>query len=271
LPRRRGPGYASRTSPVDHGPRRPLWACLHLPPGPGCIGHLGVQPSVERLHDDLEVVLGAGFDGVVLENDADKPHGLVVTKAQVAFLARLALEARGAWRGPLGIGVQRIDWEASLAIASAVGLEMVRLDTFVDRVRMGGELVEVVPSEVRALRRALGAERVELWTDVHVKHADLVEPSTLIERSASRAVEEGAAAVLVTGRRTGEPPDPDDLVRVRAAVGGRVPVVVASGLAPDNAARLAPLCDAAVVGTALMTEGRIDPARTRRLVEAWRG
>jgi membrane complex biogenesis BtpA family protein len=250
-------------------PDHPLVACLHLPPGPGCIGFAGRAASLEALRADLAALDAAGVDAILLENENDKPHTLVVSRAQAAWLAMLAVEARRATRRPLAVGVQRIDWETTLAVAVAADLQGVRLDTFVDRVVMQGIPVEVDPAAVRALRAALGVPGLELWTDVHVKHAELVGGEALAG-SAARAVDEGAAAVLVTGTRTGEPPTAADLEEARAAVRGRAPVWLASGLDAGNARALRRLCDGAIVGTALKNGARVDLARARRVVETWR-
>jgi len=251
-------------------PEHPLVACLHLPPGPGCIGFDGRSASLEALHHDLEALVAAGVDAILLENENDKPHTLVVSRAQAAWLAMLAVEARRATRLPLAVGVQRIDWETTLAVAAAADFLAVRLDTFVDRVSMQGEIVEVDPAAVRALRGALGVPALALWTDVHVKHAELVSGGSLAA-SATRAVDEGAAVVLVTGPRTGEPPTAADLGEARTALAGRAPVWLASGLDADNAPALRRLCDGAIVGTSLKAGARVDRDRARRVVDAWRG
>jgi len=195
--------------------RPPLVAVVHLPPSLSYAACPGVNAAVSALCEDVQMLDASGVDGILLENDADKPHTLTVNKAQVAWLTRLATEARHQTKLPLGIGVQRIDWEAALVVACAASLQLVRLDVFVDRVRMLGEEVRVSPTEVRALRSALRADAVEIWADVHVKHADLLSEGSLTQ-STRQAADEGASAVSITGRRTGEPPTVADLDAARA-------------------------------------------------------
>lgn len=250
------------------GSQRPLVGVVHLPPSLGYPGCPGLGPALDVLDRDLDALITGGVDAVLCENDNDKPHTLAVSKAQVAWLARLMHAARTNTGVPLGIGVQRIDWEAALSIASACALDFVRLDVFVDRVRMLGQVVEVAPDAVRALRARLGADRVALFTDVHVKHADLVDDEA-IEHGARRASEEGSDAILVTGDRTGEPPSIDDLDAARRA--SATPVLIGSGLSAARCGALAPHADGALVGTAIKLGDRIDSDRTRELVTAWRG
>jgi predicted TIM-barrel enzyme len=64
--------------------------------------------------------------------------------------------------------------------------------------------------------------------------------------------------------------DADELRAVRAAVA--VPVLIGSGLDPDNAGKLWPLCDGALVGTWMHGDGDleqpVDLERVRRLRKA---
>jgi predicted TIM-barrel enzyme len=82
-----------------------------------------------------------------------------------------------------------------------------------------------------------------------------------------------ADAVVVTGEATGRPVNLELLARVRSASEGR-PVVIGSGLSPDNAAQLLPLVEAAIVGTWVKVDGQVrnpvDLDRVRTLVEACR-
>jgi membrane complex biogenesis BtpA family protein len=250
------------------GSPAPLVAVVHLPPSPGCVGFHGADSSERQLAADLDTLSNAGVDGVLLENENDKPHTLTASPEQERWLARLAGFARRQLTVPLGINVQRIDWQAALRIAAKASLDMVRLDVFVDRVRMLDRTVQVDPLAVRQLRDALGAERVQLWTDVQVKHAEVLEPRPLAV-SAGRAFAEGADAVLVTGARTGEAPRRDELGAARSADGDSV-TLIGSGLDAANASTLAAHADGALVGTALKRGERIDAERTAKVVAAWR-
>ena len=51
-----------------------------------------------------------------------------------------------------------------------------------------------------------------------------------------------------------------------AARNSTVPVLIGSGLDPDNASELLAECDGAIVGTSLMRDGAVDPEATGRLL-----
>ncbi len=236
-----------------------LIGCVHLAPSLGTPGFPGAETALAMLDEDLDAL--AGVDAVLIENEHDKPHTLVVNAWQRAWLARLSTHARQRVSVPLGINIQRVDWEATFAIAEAVGLDFVRLDVLVDHVRMGGEDVVFDAAAVMAKR----PPGVRVFVDVHVKHAELLSVRPL-SQSAGLAVAAGVDAVLISGHRTGEPPTVEDLQAARAGK----PVYIASGLAPDNASWLAPHADGAIVGTSLMERGRVTRTRVAAMVEAWR-
>lgn len=247
---------------------RALVAALHLPPSLSLSGFPGRDAAMRAIERDVETALDGGSDAILLENENDKPHTLLVSKAQIAWLTEVCSYVRRLTRAPVGLNVQRIDWEANLAIAVAAELDFVRLDVFVDRVRMQGEDVMVDPREVMRYRASLGGDAVSLFTDVQVKHAELLSVRPL-EESAREASLAGAEVVIVTGERTGQPPSRADLEAARrGAEGARI--AIGSGLDAANARGLAAFADLAIVGTSLKEGDRISRDRVRAVVAAWR-
>jgi membrane complex biogenesis BtpA family protein len=120
---------------------------------------------------------------------------------------------------------------------------------------------------VRDYRRQLGAG-VRLLADVLVKHAVPLAPVDVAVAARDLAERAGADGWLVTGLRTGGAVDLEQLLAVKKAVEG-FPVWIGSGLTPENAAALWPLCDGAIVGTAVKRGGDVrapvDVARVRAL------
>jgi predicted TIM-barrel enzyme len=121
---------------------------------------------------------------------------------------------------------------------------------------------------------AARAPGVLIAADVHVKHAIPPAGATL-EDTARDLVGRGLADLLVvSGRGTGLPTDPDRLRQVREAA-PHTPIWVGSGVTPETVAGLFQLADGAIVGSALQEEGRagrpVEAARVRALVTAARG
>ena len=96
-------------------------------------------------------------------------------------------------------------------------------------------------------------------------------PPPLAVAARDLAERSGADGLIVSGHRTGEPPDGALLREVKQAVGD-FPVWIGSGLSLESAPTLWPHCDGAIVGTSLKEEGRVDrpvdEERVRRLREA---
>src|SRR6185369_4876277 len=113
---------------------------------------------------------------------------------------------------------------------------------------------------------------VAILADAHVKHATPLGRETLAEAVRDLCLRGLADAVIVSGRATGSPPDAGALREAREAACGR-PVLIGSGLTTENASELLPLCDGAIVGTALERDGRtaspVDPARVTRMRAAF--
>lgn len=248
-------------------PVKPLTAVVHLPPSLSYAAFPGMKQALAWVLADIEALARGGFTSVLLENDCDKPHTILVNKAQVAWLTRVCAEVRQGFTGTVGVGVQRMDWEATLAVAAAAELDFVRLDAYVDTVEMDGQVVSPKPAEIRSYAQSIRGEGIALWTDVHVKHAKLLS-SLSLDESVKQAEQEGAAAVLITSHQTGTPPATDDL-QIAKKSAKRALITIGSGLTPEYASSLAAHADAAVVGTCLKTGDRIDAGKAARMVAAW--
>jgi membrane complex biogenesis BtpA family protein len=250
---------------------RPLIGMIALPPLPGYPDFHSIDRLVERALRDLAALEQGGADGALIENDFDQPHTLTGSAAVIAAMTRAACEVVAQARIPVGVQVLLNDWRASLAIAAAAGARFVRLDFFVDRVRIGAGLIEPDPAAVLEYRRAIRAESIALLTDIQVKYSTPADGPKPIEASALEAAAAGSDALIVTGAATGVGPLPADL---RAAAGAGLPVVIGSGLSAANAAALLPLADGAIVGTALRGGAHwsdcVDPARVAALVRCFR-
>jgi membrane complex biogenesis BtpA family protein len=130
-------------------------------------------------------------------------------------------------------------------------------------------VIEGEAAATLAYRRSLNAEHIAVCADILVKHAAPLAPIT--PRQAARdCVERGLAdAIIVSGAATGEPVTADLLEEAQRGAGDG-PVLIGSGLTPDNAPTLAPRAYGAIVGTWFKRDGNVhapvDPERVKRLV-----
>lgn len=240
-----------------------LIGVVHLPPLPGSprdrAGPAGLADVVARAEADADALRRGGADAVIVENLGDTPfHAERVGPETVAAMTRVALAVRQVLGDlPLGVNVLRNDGAAALAVAAAVGASFVRVNVLTGVMATDQGLVTGRARDLLDLRRRLGAEDVLIAADVLVKHATPLGPVDLADVARDTWHRGGAGALLVTGTGTGRPTDLDDVRRVRDAVPD-APVWVASGVDPAQAPALRGLVDAAVVGTWLHRDGRLD-------------
>lgn len=252
--------------------RRPIIGVIHLPPLPGYAESPGLDAVIEKALRDQDALEAGGADGVLVENEQDRPHRVEARPETIAAMTRVTRElVRSARKAPVGVEILLNDPWASLAVAAASGGGFVRTDYFVDRMERpehGGEM-RIDPVGLLAYRdRALRAPELLVLADIQVKYARLLEERTLAE-SARLAAAHRADAIVVTGRTTGEPPAASDLEAARAGAAG-CPVLIGSGLDARNAPRLLALADGAIVGTSLKAGDAVDRAKVEALAAAAR-
>jgi membrane complex biogenesis BtpA family protein len=240
---------------------------IHLPPLPGYEASPGIDRVVAKALSDLRALEAGGVDGVLVENEDDRPHRVEAAKETVAAMTRVARElVLAARKTVVGVEILLNDPEASLAAAAMSGASFIRTDYFVDpmaRPEHGGPM-RIDPEGLLRYRRSLGSDSILILADVQVKYAHMLVERSLAD-SARLAREAGADAIVVTGTRTGEPPSPAELAEARRGAGD-LPVLVGSGFSSSNARTLLSFADGAIVGTSLKRGDGIDREKVRALL-----
>ena len=245
----------------------PIIGVIHLKPLPGQIGFSAMENLIKQIVSSVEEFQKGGVDGILIENESDKPHTMTISKAQVAAMSVLAKEAVKKSEVPVGVTCLLLDWEANFAIAKATGARFIRLNVFVDTVMREVDtwttintdcrgMIRINPLEVKAYRKTLSAQDILLLADIHVKYMLMLEPNKTIQESAKQAEIYGADAVIISGSRTGLPTKREDLIKAKE--GGNLPVLIGSGLITQDVPKLLPYADGAIVGTAFEKKKEID-------------
>jgi membrane complex biogenesis BtpA family protein len=245
---------------------KPVIGMIHLPPLPGSPRWKGsMDQIIDAALADLEALESGGVDGVLVENYGDAPYYPgPVPDVSVAAMTVAAHAIAGNTRLPVGVNVLRNDARAALAIATAAGARFIRVNIhtgtmFTDQGMISGRAHETLRS-----RRALGSA-VAILADVFVKHAT-PPPGISLVSAAKDCWHRGLAdALIVSGEATGEPTDPEDLIRVREAV-PEAPVWIGGGLTAETIPRLLGVADGAIVGSALQRGGLAGEGVTREAV-----
>lgn len=253
--------------------RAALVGMVHLLPLPGSPGWAGSMRAVlDAARRDASALLEGGCDALLVENMGDLPYlrGRVEPETTAAMaLATAAVSALGA---PTGVQVLAGANREALGVALAAGAGWIRVEAFAYAHVADEGWMDACAGPLLRARAALRAE-VAVWADVQKKHAAHAVTADLgLAELARGAAFCGADALVVTGTSTGARTDPADVCAAREA---GLPVVVGSGVTPEDAPTLAALADALIVGSWLKRGGDwrapVDVERVRRLRSALGG
>ena len=225
---------------------------VHLPPLPGSHRWGGQMEAVyDAARRDAEILLEGGCDGLIVENMGDAPYlkGAVLPET-VAAMA-MATEKVTALGVPVGVQVLAGANREALGVAAAAGAHFIRVEGFAyAHVADEGWLDACAGPLLRA--RSATAPHIGIWADVQKKHAaHAVTGDLSLGQLCEGLAFCGADALVITGSTTG---DPTSEAHVNAASSSGLPVVVGSGVTPDNVGAYNDAA-AVIVGSALKSDG----------------
>jgi hypothetical protein len=248
---------------------------IHLPALPGSPAYDGMQiPALTELAlAEARRYRDGGVDGLIVENHGDipfaKPDELGPETA--ACMAVLADAVRRETALPIGINVLANAAMPALAVAQAAQAAFIRVNQWANAYVANEGLIEGKAGQATRYRACIRAQSVRVFADVHVKHGAhaIVADRSLPELA--RDVEFfDADAAIVTGQRTGDAATGEELATIAAAT--TLPVLVGSGVNPDNVGRILAVADGVIVASWLKQDGvwwnPVDPARLRVFMQA---
>ncbi len=225
---------------------------IHFPPLLGYKDFPGFNIALKNALKDLDAFKKGGVDGIIFENNYDIPHKVFVDPEIVASMTFLIQEIlkRKSIKMPFGISVLWNDYKAALSIAKICRADFVRISVFVDSVKTQYGKIFAEPKKVLSFGKRIKAQKIALFTDIHVKHAKMIEKKT-ITQSAKEAKKKGADCIIITGKWTGNAPDISKLKEARKAVGKNFPILVGSGANKNNIKSLLQYANGIIVSTSL--------------------
>jgi membrane complex biogenesis BtpA family protein len=233
-----------------------------------------VDQIVRQAVDEAKVLVEAGFDGIIVENMHDRPyingpHGPETVAAMTLVCAAVREVVGGR---PLGVQVLSRGEQEALAIAAACGAQFIRCENFVfSHVADEGLMPDAAAGPLLRYRRSIAADHVRVFADIKKKHASHAITADVSLTDAAHGAEFfGADGLIVSGTATGKPVDPAHLAEVRAATS--LPVLVGSGVTPQQVRPLLQHADGLIVGSWIKADGLwsnpVDPRRCRELTAA---
>ncbi|MCP4589150.1 MAG: BtpA/SgcQ family protein [bacterium] len=253
-------------------PRPLLIGMCHLPPLPGSSRcRQPMDAIVAHAVADARVLESAGFRAVIVENFGDAPFaGERVPPWTTASLAVVAAAVKSATGMRVGVNALRNDALAGLGAAVAAGADFIRVNVLVGVSATDQGFIEGAAAELDRARTLVGPD-VQVFADVHVKHAVCISQPDIALAAEETAYRGRADAVIVSGATTGRAADLDELRRVRQAVPDRL-LLAGSGVTPATVGAVLAIADGAVVGSCLKPGGEIalpiDGALARDFIKA---
>lgn len=236
------------------GVAKPVIAMAHLPALPGTPRYdreRGIDGMVERLGEDVRILLDGGVDAVMFCNEDDRPYRFSASLADSAVMARVVTELRPTDR-PFGVDYLW-DAHAALAVAAATGASFLReVVTGVYESDMG--LWQPDAATLYRERDQLDAEEVRVLANITPEFGSPLGDRDLGARARSATVSTLVDAVLISGPMAGAEPEAAHLKAAKDAAGD-TPVFLNTGAQPDNVAEYLRVADGVVVGSALKVDG----------------
>lgn len=259
------------------GARKALLGMVHVGALPGSprAGGRSVAEIAQQAAEEAELLVSAGFDGVIIENMHDTPYlKREVGPEIVASMTAVGVKVRDAIGSDAALGVQILAGanRAALAVAHAIGAGFIRAEGFVySAIADEGLLDTADAGPLLRYRRMIGAEDVRILCDIKKKHSSHAITADVDLAETARAAEFFRAdGVIVTGTATGRPTKVDDVRAVRTAT--KLPLAIGSGTTPANIRETFEYADAVIVGSWYKQDGDWqnppDEKRVRELVDA---
>ncbi|XP_058237351.1 uncharacterized protein F13E9.13, mitochondrial [Hemibagrus wyckioides] len=149
------------------------------------------------------------------------------------------------------------------------GLDFIRAEGFVFSHVADEGLMNACAGELLRYRRHIGAEHIQIFTDIKKKHSAHALTADVCVAETARAAEFFLSdGVVVTGPSTGVQANPQELTEVMRSV--QIPVLIGSGVTQENMEDYLQ-ADALIVGSHFKSGGRwengVDPVRVKRFME----
>ena len=256
-------------------PNKFLGAMIAVLPLPGAPHYGGNDKHiVAQALSDMRHYLAAGVDALVLENSHDLPYiRPPLPPRAVQVMKRVTRELRSRFAGPIGIQMLEAANETALDIAHEADLDFLRVEGYVFAHVGGAGLIEGCAGKILRQRKERGCEHIKIFGDVKKKHCSHALTGDLdILDEVKQAEFFLVDGVIVTGARTTEPPAVAELRRVKKHA--RVPVLIGSGMTPENIKSYFPLADGFIVGATFRQDGRflgaLEPKRLDAFMRVFR-
>jgi len=241
-------------------------AMVHVDALPGTPKHrLPISQIVSKAVSEARLYAELGVDAILIENMHDVPYqNGKATPEVIACMTAVALAIRNKTALPLGIQILAAANCEAVAVALASGLNFIRAEGFVFGHVADEGYIDSNAARLMRYRREVGAEHVQIFTDVKKKHSSHAITADVSLAETIHAAEFFMSdGMIVTGSATGCEASLTDLEQARTAT--QLPLWVGSGITAQNLNSYWNLADGFIVGSHFKVDGNwqntVDPQR----------
>ncbi len=251
---------------------KPVVGVIHVGALPGTPRNTKrVSELVDVAREEARLYREGGVDAVYIENMHDIPYlrGTVGPEI-VSAMTLIGSEVKA--ESGLAVGIQILagaNLEA-MAVAHAAGLDFIRAEGYAYAHVADEGFIQSSAAKLLRYRRTIGADKVQVWTDVKKKHsAHAITADVSLGETAETVEFMGADCVIVTGSATGKAPTVADVIEAKSHC--KLPIVLGSGINKDNVTEFYHHADGFIVGSSFKVEGNwanaIDPTRIEDFIQ----
>ena len=253
--------------------KKPLIGCIHLLSLPGSPEYSGEMKNIlKQALIETEIFKSHKVDGLIIENFRDMPfYPDQVPVETVAAMTVVTNEIKKVFKGPIGVNVLRNDAKAAMAISSACKVQFIRVNVHIGTAVTDQGIIEGRAYETLRLRKSLNSD-VLIFADVAVKHASPLGNRSIMDETKDLTERGLADAIIVTGSHTGGEASPKEINIIKQNTA--LPVIIGSGITPDNLNKYFSLVDGFIVGSFFKSDGiaknLVEKSRVKRFMEQFR-
>jgi len=251
---------------------KPVIGVVHLLPLLG-------SPSYQENYDEIlatvinevRIYEEEGVDGILIENMHDVPYtNKRIDNLTFAAMSSISSKVREVTAKPLGIQFLSGLVLEQTAIAYISRMQFMRVEAYA-YAHIGDEgYMLACAGELLRYRKQIHAEDVMILADIKKKHCSHSITSDLDIRDIARgSVFFKAESLVITGKETGMPPDPNDIMTVRNSVD--VPVLCGSGIDSQNILEYLQISDGFIIGSEFKYDKKwynpVKPGNVERLMK----
>jgi uncharacterized protein len=251
---------------------KPVVGVIHVGALPGTPHNAkSVSQLVDVARNEARLYREGGVDAVYIENMHDVPYlrGAVGPEI-VAAMTLIGSEVKAQCGLPVGIQILAGANLEAMAVAHAAGLDFIRAEGYAYAHVADEGLIQSSAAGLLRYRRMIGAEKVQVWTDVKKKHsAHAITADVSLGETAETVEFMGADCVIVTGSATGKSPMIADVLEAKSHC--NLSVVLGSGINKQNVKEFYNHADGFIVGSFFKVDGHwanaIDPTRINEFMD----